>query len=250
MKAFIIHLPKIESSLNSAVQVFRTLSSYGIEAHLFEGTYGNDAKELFKKDERKIAKYSIKTELISPNEFKSRFPDEPIPENAVGISIRKLLDHTNPKVLKTIRPGVVGCFYSHYRLWQKCIELNEPILIFEDDVLFEREFIPVEWEEVLLLCTGKEAHEHEFYSPKLYAPTGEPCAVDLPNTSMPGAVGYGLTPAGAAKLVEYYKKEYLPADVALNQFVVRLQCHNYLMGRAAIASDGKESLTKSKMWDQ
>jgi hypothetical protein len=34
---------------------------------------------------------------------------------------------------KMLRPGVLGCFYSHYRLWQKCIDLNEPIFIFEDD---------------------------------------------------------------------------------------------------------------------
>ncbi|RLQ15535.1 glycosyltransferase family 25 protein [Vibrio sp. SBT000027] len=28
--------------------------------------------------------------------------------------------------------GEVGCYASHYLIWQKCIELNEPILVFED----------------------------------------------------------------------------------------------------------------------
>jgi hypothetical protein len=30
--------------------------------------------------------------------------------------------------------------------------------------------------------------------------------------------------------------------------VVELQCHNYLMGRAATDTDGKKSLTKTSMW--
>jgi glycosyl transferase family 25 len=32
-----------------------------------------------------------------------------------------------------ITSGEVGCFISHYILWKKCIELDEPIIIFEDD---------------------------------------------------------------------------------------------------------------------
>ena len=35
------------------------------------------------------------------------------------------------------RPDNVGaCFASHYLLWQKCIELGEPILILEHDAIF------------------------------------------------------------------------------------------------------------------
>ena len=29
--------------------------------------------------------------------------------------------------------GEVGCYASHYLMWQKCVELNEPIIIYEDD---------------------------------------------------------------------------------------------------------------------
>src|SRR6056300_1281258 len=32
----------------------------------------------------------------------------------------------------------IACFLSHYRLWLKCVELDEPILIFEHDALFTR----------------------------------------------------------------------------------------------------------------
>ncbi len=40
--------------------------------------------------------------------------------------------------LKYDKPdNVAACFASHYLLWQKCIELNEPILILEHDVIFK-----------------------------------------------------------------------------------------------------------------
>lgn len=248
MKAFIISLSKVPSSFESSKKVLSSLLNYGIDAELFEGTYGNEAKEKFNIDNRRIARYGIKTEILPVDVFREKFPNEPIPSNVISMSVRSELD-PNTKIAKILRPGVIGCFYSHYRLWKKCVELNEPIMIFEDDVIFERTFIPVKWDEVLLLCTGKEAYKHNFFAPKLYNPEGEPCAIELPNTSMPGAVGYAIKPVAAKKLVDYYREEFLPADTAMNVFVVKLECHNYLMGRAAIAEDGKVSLTSSNCWD-
>ncbi|UPR28457.1 glycosyltransferase family 25 protein [Vibrio crassostreae] len=34
-------------------------------------------------------------------------------------------------------PGELGCFASHYLLWEKCVELNEPIVVIEDDAQLE-----------------------------------------------------------------------------------------------------------------
>ncbi|KKN12329.1 hypothetical protein LCGC14_1017480 [marine sediment metagenome] len=34
----------------------------------------------------------------------------------------------------------IGCSMSHYLLWKKCVELDEPILILEHDAVFIREF--------------------------------------------------------------------------------------------------------------
>lgn len=248
MKAFVICLSKIPSSFKSGSVVLEQLLDFGIDAELFEGTYGYDAPALFKADNRRIAKYGIKTETLSVHDYKIKFPDELVPPSAISITVRTELD-PNTKIAKILRPGVIGCFYSHYRLWQKCIELDEPILIFEDDVIFERGFTSVEWNDILLLCTGKEAYKNEYYAVKLFCPEGKPKTEVLPNTSMPGAVGYGITPSGARKLVDYYKEEFLPADTAMNVFVVNLECHTYLMGRAAIDEDGKESLTTSKIWN-
>lgn len=43
--------------------------------------------------------------------------------------------------------GEIGCYASHYLAWQKCVELNEPIVIFEDDLTIESSFI-----ETLKVC--------------------------------------------------------------------------------------------------
>jgi len=248
MKAFVISLTKIPSSANSSAQVLEKLIEYGFDAQIFEGTYGDEGVYLFKQDKRRVAKYGIKTETISIDEYKSRFPDSEFPEEVGSINIRIDIS-TDPKLQeKTLRPGVIGCFYSHYRLWKLCIELDEPIFIFEDDVIFERGYTPVVWTDILMLCTGKSAYENPKYAEYLYNPPKKAEALKLPNTSMPGAVGYGITPAGAKKLVDAYREEVLPADTAMNKFVVNLEFHNQLMGRAAIDVDGKDSLTKTLMW--
>jgi GR25 family glycosyltransferase involved in LPS biosynthesis len=217
--AFVIGLSQIPSSAESSKRVVQALEDFGIHAQHWEGTYGNDAIELFKRLGREIQPTSFKGNPIDADYIKS-----------------------------CSRPGVMGCFHSHYRLWQHCVDLETNILIFEDDVIFERGFEPVEWTDVLLVATGKSVHTHEFYSEKLYSPSGDPAAVGFKGKVMPGAVGYGLTPAGATKLVTQYSRYYLPADNAMNATVVELQCHNYLMGRAAIDVDGKKSLTKTSMW--
>lgn len=248
MKSYVISLSKIPSSAESSQKVLEQLLEYGLDAELFEGTYGYNATTLFDQDKRQIAKYGIKTTTISRNDYLAKFSSSQLPGNIISVELRTELDPTS-KIAKILRPGVIGCFYSHYRLWQRCIELNESILIFEDDVMFERGFISVEWDEVLLLCTGKDAYKHDFYADKLYNPEDPPGVVKLHNASMPGAVGYGITPKGARKLVEAYSIEFLPADTAMNVFVVNLECHTHLMGRAAVAADGKASLTATNLWN-
>jgi glycosyl transferase family 25 len=221
MKAKIISLSNIPSSKASSERVFSDLKRYGIDCELFEGTYGDEAEEIFSRENRKLAEKSFKG-----------FPVD------------------DDYVMKSTRLGVKGCFLSHYGLWKECADNDEPIMIFEDDVLFYRGYIPVEFDEVLMLATGKNLHEKPEWTKLLENPEGDPSALPLHRASMPGAVGYAIKPEAAKKLVERYKTEFLPADNALNVSVVKLQYHNYLMGRAATGSDGKKSLTKSGIWEK
>jgi GR25 family glycosyltransferase involved in LPS biosynthesis len=40
----------------------------------------------------------------------------------------------------------IACTLSHLRLWKKCVELNEEIMILEHDALFVRRFKPFKWD--------------------------------------------------------------------------------------------------------
>lgn len=41
------------------------------------------------------------------------------------------------------RIGVQGCFLSHWNLWKKCLELNEPIIILEHDAVIQNQWNPI-----------------------------------------------------------------------------------------------------------
>jgi GR25 family glycosyltransferase involved in LPS biosynthesis len=55
------------------------------------------------------------------------------------------------------RPGVQGCFFSHWNLWNKCVELNEPIIILEHDAIITKPWPGIEsFEYVTKLHTRYE----------------------------------------------------------------------------------------------
>ncbi len=225
MKNFIICLSKIAASLETATALKNKLEEYGESVELFEGTYGNDAVQMMTDEGRKLHPWGIKG-----------------PQSVVeGVDWEK----ENPKAFT---PGVRGCFYSHYRLWQKCVELNEPIVIWEDDIKLSRSYIPVEWEDVLVLALGHPTKSAK-YMHYLENPTGKAAAADYYQSSMPGNCGYAIKPHAAKKLVETYSNTYLPADNAINQHHVIIQIHNHVMGIALVKKDGKRSLTRTDFWD-
>lgn len=222
MKNFIICLSKVEASLKTATDLKKQLEEYGSEVELFEGTYGPDAVKIIKGEGRTIHPWGIK----GPPADGILLP--PDPNNHLTI-------------------GEQGCFYSHYRLWQKCVELDEPIIIWEDDIVLRRPYQPVEWEDILIVALGHPS-KTEKYRHHLDSPSGDPIAADYYQSSMPGCCGYAIKPHTAKKLLTIYSNTYLPADNAINQHHVRIQIHNYVMGIALTKKDGKVSLTRNKAW--
>ena len=51
-------------------------------------------------------------------------------------------DHNwiDPILNTPLTKGEVGCFLSHWHIWNKCIEKNEPILVLEDDAIITDKF--------------------------------------------------------------------------------------------------------------
>jgi glycosyl transferase family 25 len=42
---------------------------------------------------------------------------------------------------RPLSAGEIGCFASHYLLWQRCMESGEPLVIMEDDVVIDDGFV-------------------------------------------------------------------------------------------------------------
>jgi GR25 family glycosyltransferase involved in LPS biosynthesis len=111
--------------------------------------------------------------------------------------------------------GEIGCVLSHVKLWEKCVELNEPILVFEDDIEFLPNFSIADVQSVLqtnefvYLSRKDMLGQQKRISDKLVVPSYSywTCA-------------YALTPAAAKKLLTPFAlKHLLPADEYLPVFL-------------------------------
>ena len=100
-----------------------------------------------------------------------------------------------------------ACTVSHARLWKKCCELNEEIMILEHDAYFTRKFEPFEWEGFILGlndprgATRRAGYFHEQVSSK----DGVQDVPWIDNEHVPqglaGNSAYLIKPFGAAWLL-------------------------------------------------
>lgn len=248
MKAFIIYLPERPHSVEFADVMKQQLIAYDIDAELFAGTNADAGARRVAKSQRKPYPFGIKNHTLNQLELKSLIRPEKWEEFCTDYRFDISQKHRlhGAELGKSGLPGVIGCFYSHYDLWKHCSQLDEPIMIFEDDVKFFRGFIPVQWEEVLILSLGKTSFERSPYREYLECPSSNPQPMPWRAYSMPGASGYAITPNAARKLIKKYNRYYCPADNAINQHVVTIQIHNYLMGRNTLPEEGNISMTRFK----
>ena len=217
MKAFVIYLPEAPKKAIAVDGIVDQLKKYGLDARAFEGTDGYQAQTLVQQQNLKLWPYSVKG---------------------------RRLDAQDRDWNKLSRPGVIGCFLSHYRLWQQCAELGEPIAIFEDDVRLYRGWQPVDWKDILILSLGKKSYLQTPWRDYLETPSGEPRSVDWNNRSMPGTSGYAIRPAMAKKLVNVYQGHWTASDNAINTDIGCIQISTHLMGRHTTHQEGNVSLTK------
>lgn len=115
--------------------------------------------------------------------------------------------------------GEVGCFLSHYYLWIKCLELNKPILILEDDAIIGDRFSLIEIEEVfekgynLLYLGWNEMEESKPIDEKFVIPS-------YPYWSL----AYALTPEAASVLVnKEIRNNIIPVDEYLSRMMKDLR---------------------------
>lgn len=139
---------------------------------------------------------------------------------------------------KKNRLGVSGCFFSHFYLWEKCVQLNEPIIILEHDGYFIRRLpnnILDRFSDVLKLdridpysSKYNKLIEQEKHNPVTVEDYINPAPKNLKKYNISnyfkGAYSYILKPSGARKLV-YSAKTYghRPADQQINNSLLNLK---------------------------
>ncbi|ELR6015561.1 glycosyltransferase family 25 protein [Campylobacter upsaliensis] len=109
---------------------------------------------------------------------------------------------------RELSPGEKGCFASHYKLWQKCLELNEGIFVIEDDVEFTQAFNANNLEKIL-----KSPYEYvriyhikeaKFYDLELN--------FKITFSNVAGTQGYYLKPSAARKFIKKCQFLIKPVD--------------------------------------
>jgi GR25 family glycosyltransferase involved in LPS biosynthesis len=162
MKAFIIYLKEVQSTVDAALECKRTAREYGIDAWLMEGYSPSRADQFIKQN-------NLKPYLPGPKLY--------------GIKWNK--------------PGVRGCFVSHYHAWLKCVELNHTIIVLEHDARIVKELPTIDFSDVLQLGYNKNGVDDASKS-YIEENTFERKGVKM----LEGTHAYAVTPQGAQKLID------------------------------------------------
>ena len=108
--------------------------------------------------------------------------------------------------------GQQGCFLAHFQLWQKCLELDEPIVICEHDGVFIRK-LPKKFLKKFTDVLRLESFHHwlpeyvEKTESSLNNKVGIKTLKTRYRTHYVGYYGYVIKPSGASKLIKQAQTE-------------------------------------------
>jgi len=152
--------------------------------------------------------------------------------NAVdGYALPSMPSSYKPSKVKRLQgyeltPGEVGCFLSHIKAWELCIQNHVTTLVFEDDFLVGKNLEAViddllsiadQWNLVRLSGIYETKHQslQKRSTYELVKNLSEPC----------GTAAYMIQPAAAKILLEHSADIYEPVDHYLEHYLKhRLHC--------------------------
>lgn len=199
-KKYVIHISSNSLSCESALNTIKSAKEVGkIDVELFDGCTKNESLELNQKHKFKLL-------------------DEDQLWNNLGYS-----------------ESILGCFFSHFMLWKKCVDTNEKILILEHDTIFTSKFKDYDYEGVVNY--GKPLWDSKEKSSKFDFDTiheernrsglfERTCECKLKSEKecfchkyfLHGAHAYTITPMAAYNLIEKSKEVgIVPADLHINR---------------------------------
>ncbi len=132
-----------------------------------------------------------------------------------------------------LTPGHLGCYASHFLVWQRCLDSGRPMIVLEDDAMvFPEPFsgfvrqalnLPPELECVRLFASKSRNRENIV----VFEKDGLSIAKFLRGHK--SATGYYLTPAAARKFLKYGERWAEPVDIEMDQFWANgVECYGVL----------------------
>ena len=135
------------------------------------------------------------------------------------------IDHSwiDPILKTKLTKGEVGCFLSHWKLWEKCIELDEPILVLEDDAVITDKF---SYDELYRM--KRKGYDFIYLG---WREMSESIPIDdtfVKPVYPYWTLSYMVTPASARILLnEHAKKHIIPVDEYLPKCMEKLKVCAY-----------------------
>ncbi|HHD0453533.1 TPA: glycosyltransferase family 25 protein [Campylobacter coli] len=118
---------------------------------------------------------------------------------------------------RELSDGEKACFASHYKLWQECVKIDEPIIILEDDVEFSDEFLNNGEEYIEELSKSEYEYVRFCYLfDKKFYPLNKNYLLSF--EKLAGTQGYVLKPSAAKKFIKYAKRWIYPVDDYMDMF--------------------------------
>jgi len=189
MKAYIIILPKLPVSVAAAD---RCIKSANIPIEKFEAINPDNAEKLMRN-------YGIQWNYPWKGE-----------EYDMKAGVKKSAYHTTNPLKR------VACFLSHYTLWKKCKDLDEPIMVLEHDAIFikpfdDTAFMKAECDIISMNdprgATRKALEYHDKLQHGHQTIQRVPTIDDLMiPQGLPGNSAYIIKPTGAEKVLQLVKE--------------------------------------------
>lgn len=135
---------------------------------------------------------------------------------------RAFLPPPNRFIRRPLTLGEIGCFASHYRLWQECVAAGRPMLILEDDFLMERDAAAVIDQLPELLARHRYVRLAGILrrTSRRIASLPGGRSVVLFDKGPQGTVAYGLVPQAASILLNHAMTWHEPVDNYIDAFWV------------------------------
>ena len=102
-----------------------------------------------------------------------------------------------------LSPTQIACFYSHFALWTKCLELDRPIIILEHDSIVEKK-LDIHYLYNSIIYLGSSEQKNETMGIHSIPPHGT--AEDGRNRFICRAHAYAIDPAIAKNLISHVIK--------------------------------------------